>query len=558
MELSGRQEKCWVCGETFGNIALLKTHYKSHINNNTCHICNVTLECQNSLSTHLVNVHSPPFCEHCHQSFADVWELNKHAETSSLFNNHSEEVIKADTPGRQWNDRARKHPDAEQTAASGVDYVVREDSQDGLPSKELLEGESDNDSDSSSTDHSSDSSKSLPSRKSRSTVFSNSFCKVCGKGPFKFVKLHRRHCTGAKVEHRCLLCNATFETSLALNEHYLPLYSCEICGQIFSHQTLYRHHKCPKRSGTGRVLFCSTVMPIACKICKCFFTSEAHLSNHITAAHSSLVRTKVCIIKGHSGHSDKSILLTSQQLPSTYSPAVKINNGGIDGNETNGKPFKNSRPSSSSSPFNGSRHLSAELPFKGVSSGKPAAANTSSNHLVSSVSQAAAAVPHTGRAPAILALFENYSKELALRQRLNMDWRLKPCYRCHLCCATVRQRSFLILHRYRHRGKRLHHCHCGRRFAQRLYLLRHCVQHAEAVDYICASCGKTFTGSKRLAKHLRCRKLLEDTKPNGYHKRRCEMSFTCDCGLTFLRPSAYIWHHIQKHMDTRHLRKRLK
>ncbi|KAM9782918.1 uncharacterized protein ACB057_015201 [Neosynchiropus ocellatus] len=556
MELRGRQEKCWVCGETFGNIALLKTHYKSHINSNTCHICNVTLECQNSLSTHLANVHSPPFCERCHQSFANVWQFNKHAETScrnSGSDNHSEAVIKADpVPER----RVRKHPDAERTAPCSVDYVVGEDSQEGAPSNEPPDGESDNDSDSSSTDHSSDSSKSLPSRKSRSTVFSNSFCKVCGKGPFKFVKLHLRHCTGAKAEHRCVLCSAQFETSLALNEHYLPLYSCEICGQIFSHQTLYQLHKCPKRSGTGRVLFCSEVMPIACKICKCFFTSEAHLSNHITAAHSSLVRTKVCIIKGPSGHNDKSILLASHQLPSTLSPALKINNGGLDGNETNAKPFKNSRPSSSSSSsssssFNGGCLLSAEPPVKGVGS-------ASSNHLVPSASQAAGAAPHADPAPAILALFENYSQELALRQRLNTDWRSKRCYHCRQCGATVRQRSFIIVHRYLHRGERPHYCHCGRRFAQRLHLLRHCVQHAEAVDYICASCGKTFAGSKLLAKHLRCRKLLEDAKPNGRRRRRCEMSFTCDCGRTFLRPSAYIWHHIQKHMDTRHLRKRLK
>lgn len=170
----------------------------------------------------------------------------------------------------------------------------------------------------------------------------------------------------------------------------------------------------------------------------------------------------------------------------------------------------------------------------------------------------AAPVPPSPPTPTILAMFENDSQDVALKKRMNTGWRSKAPHPCRQCGAILRQSSLIISHRYLHRGRRLHRCQCGRAFKHRLHLLRHCVQHAEAISYICVSCGETFTGAKVLAEHIKG-KSRKKSRPGPKRKRKvktkCRMPFTCDCGQLFFRPSAYIWHQLQNRTKTKQLKK---
>uniref|UniRef100_A0A669EJ12 C2H2-type domain-containing protein n=1 Tax=Oreochromis niloticus TaxID=8128 RepID=A0A669EJ12_ORENI len=292
-----------------------------------------------------------------------------------------------------------------------------------------------------------------------------------------------------------------------------------------------RFHQCPKGSKSPLVLFCSESMPKACNICKFLFTSEKYLVEHVTKVHTSVVSTKACTFTTPSlvnGKDNRRAQSTKVQLQSAKFVSKAINGTHSDGQTsgTNGALAQpNQLPSS---------HLHA--PFAVLSS--PPDTNQ----------EGALSNPPSQPMPTILAMFENDSHRLALMKRMNTSWRSKVPYPCRQCGAVLRQPSLIISHRYLHRGRRSHQCPCGRAFKHRLHLLRHCVQHAEAISYICVSCGDTFTGAKLLAQHLKGRSLKKS--PSGCTwkrkvKRTCRMTFMCDCGELFLRPSAYIWHQLK-------------
>uniref|UniRef100_A0A8C2FNY5 C2H2-type domain-containing protein n=1 Tax=Cyprinus carpio TaxID=7962 RepID=A0A8C2FNY5_CYPCA len=108
---------------------------------------------------------------------------------------------------------------------------------------------------------------------------------------------------------------------------------------------------------------------------------------------------------------------------------------------------------------------------------------------------------------------------------------------CRHCGAVSRQPSLKVRHRYLHRGSRLYRCQCGRSFQRQLHLLRHQVQHAESVRFVCAQCGNTFEGAHKLTWHKRKHR-------NGKQcvKKKCKAAFDCSCGQMFTRPSALLWH----------------
>lgn len=165
----------------------------------------------------------------------------------------------------------------------------------------------------------------------------------------------------------------------------------------------------------------------------------------------------------------------------------------------------------------------------------------------------AASDPISALKPTIMAMFENDSQDLAMMKRMNTGWRSKAPYPCRQCGAILRQPSFIISHRYLHRGRRSHQCQCGRAFKHRLHLLRHCVQHAETVSYICVSCGETFIGARLLAEHMKGKSWKKSRSGRTWKrkvKRKCRMPFTCDCGQLFFRPSAYIWHQLKNRTKT--------
>ncbi|KAL7875104.1 hypothetical protein SRHO_G00060740 [Serrasalmus rhombeus] len=158
----------------------------------------------------------------------------------------------------------------------------------------------------------------------------------------------------------------------------------------------------------------------------------------------------------------------------------------------------------------------------------------------------------------IVAMFVNQSQELVLEKRLRQSWHSKTIFPCRHCGAIARQPSLGIRHRYQHRGPRLHRCQCGRTFQRQLHLLRHQVQHAEAMRYVCAACGQTFQGTHHLASHKR--KVFFRFRPSDMKKgtrRECRNVFHCDCGQAFARSSALLWHMLKNSKSSKRFKKLL-
>lgn len=394
---------------------------------------------------------------------------------------------------------------------------------------------------------------------SSDTSAKNTVCSFCGRGPFRSLKIHLRHCT-VKGKHRCSLCKELFETETSLNEHFMLLYTCEVCGQVFSQEKSYHDHQCPKASKSPLVLFCSESLPKACNICKSFFTSQKTLLNHVNKVHMSVVSTKVCIIAKPSTVTNKNVshgVNGSAAQAYLRSPVIgsQVINGKLRVDQASaGSPTAVVKPVpsvSTTSPLTDTSPIPICLisaPKDGTS-GRPTSQNFSSPSPSNVASD-----PVSPPMPTILALFENGSHKISLMKRMNTGWRFKAPHPCRQCGIIFRQPSLIISHRYRHRGRRSHKCQCGRAFKHRLHLLRHCVQHAETVNYICVSCGETFTGANLLAQHINGKsgnKSRSGRKCKLKVKRTCTVPFTCDCGQHFFRPSAYIWHQLQNNIKTK-------
>lgn len=434
------------------------------------------------------------------------------------------------------------------------------------------EPELDGGSGSDTTEHSSDSSNNPPVKKSPPFSFQlksrdraiSEMCPSCGRGPFRSVKLHLFHCTSLKLKHTCSLCKEAFPNEAALKEHYMPLYTCDVCGQVFPLEKLYNDHKCPKGTRSPLVLFCSESRPQPCNICKCFFVSEKSLSNHINKVHMSVVSTKVCIITNPAALADKNAQLGVRHgtVPAVITPnaANQVINGKLCVGHVNIGTQAAAANSHSASALTSP---AKEGPTPDKASAKSAVEATRSERLSNNQGQAAdqpANCPPAESAnqmPTILAMFENGSHDLARTKRMNMGWRSKTPLSCRQCGAIFRQPSLIISHRYLHRGKRSHQCQCGRTFKHQLHLLRHCVQHAENVSYICTSCGETFLGAKLLEEHIRGKSGKRSRSGQKWKprvKRKCKVPLTCDCGQLFFRPSAFIWHQLRNRTKTKPLK----
>lgn len=434
--------------------------------------------------------------------------------------------------------------------------------------------DSSSDSDSSSTDCSSDTSTPKKTPAILPDV-DTSMCAICGRGPFRSMKLHLLHCSGVRVKYQCSLCKKTFPTETSLNEHYVLLYSCDICGQVFSHEIPYHQHPCPNKNKSLLVFFCLETMPKVCNICKSFFTSEKTLLNHVTRVHTSVVSRKVCGEKNVWPGVHESTIQLFVNSPNAVSQVI---NGKLHLDQTNAGPLSTVVSSSASSLTSSSHHgsppqapicMAFPAPVKSANNG---ILSQPTNQLQSKLSaplfdsysstdttlSTVASEPVSPPMPTIMAMFENGSQHVALMKRMNTGWRFKAPYPCRQCGAVFRQPSLIISHRYLHRGRRSHQCLCGRAFKHRLHLLRHCVQHAEAISYICVSCGETFSGARLLAAHMRG-KSRKKSRSGCNRKRKvktkCKMPFACDCGQLFFRPSAYIWHQLKNWKKNKQMKK---
>lgn len=434
-----------------------------------------------------------------------------------------------------------RHQQKGQVSRNTMEYILGEDEDNDSSDRDKDDDTSSSDSD--YDDRTPKHGKLMPKPRDGDTSPMDSMCSFCGKGPFRSLKLHLLHCN-VKVKHQCLRCEEFFPTETSLNEHYMPLYTCEVCGQVFSKEKLYNDHQCPKGIKSCLVLFCSESMPKACNICKSFFTSQETLLNHFNKVHTSVVRRKVCIIT-----KPKTVVpdgVNGSAAPSAVSPpnvADQVVNGNLNGSETTSS-LSSSSSETSGAPFPVCETSAAASapPEKEETPIKPEGQPSSSPPPAAPEASKGVSLP----TPTIMALFENGSHNIALMKRLNTGWRFKAPHPCRQCGTIFRQPFLTISHRYRHRGQRSHHCQCGRAFKHRLHLLRHCVQHAESLNYICVNCGETFTGAKQLAKHITGtigKMSHSGQKQEG--KKKCKVPFTCDCGQNFFRPSAYIWHQLR-------------
>ncbi|XP_076594048.1 uncharacterized protein LOC143325050 [Chaetodon auriga] len=599
---------CHICKITFRRLTSLSTHLDNAHSPPLCKKCHQSFsnvwELNKHAETHCMG--SVPFQE----APSLISAVLHQSQNSDNFSNETAQqttnsALRGLVSESKAQPRIEMKPGRPETSENSVEYIVGEDDKDiDMESEKADEStssesddedktrsksadlcpddpESDGGSNSSSTDCSSDSSNSPHSKNTPAVLPSvnSSMCASCGRGPFRSMKLHLLHCSGIRVKYQCSLCKELFLTETSLNEHYMPLYSCNICGQVFSHENSYHHHQCPKGSKPPLVLFCSESMPQACNICKSFFTSEKTLLNHVTRVHTSVVSTKVCIITNPSVLTDKKV---SPGVPGTAAQLAigspSVFNQVINGKLRVGQTYAGSLSSVVKSSSHTGRPApiplaSAAAPVGFVKDGAPgqptdqplnclpAPLFVPAPSATDTTPAAVASDPVSPQMPTIMAMFENDSQDVALMKRMNTGWRFKAPHPCRQCGAILRQPSLIISHRYLHRGHRSHQCQCGRAFKHRLHLLRHCVQHAETVSYICVSCGETFTGAKLIAEHMKGKSQKKSNSGRKWKckvKRKCRMPFTCDCGQLFFRPSAYIWHQLQNRTKTKRLRKPLK
>ncbi|XP_051573787.1 uncharacterized protein LOC127452415 isoform X2 [Myxocyprinus asiaticus] len=156
----------------------------------------------------------------------------------------------------------------------------------------------------------------------------------------------------------------------------------------------------------------------------------------------------------------------------------------------------------------------------------------------------------------IVAMFLNQSKDLPLKKQFQQSWRSKTIFPCRQCGAISRQLSLRVRHRYLHQGSRLYRCQCGKSFQRQLHLLRHQVQHAESVRFVCARCGNTFDGAHKLTLHKqRLHRKHKTTNGRQYAKKKCTAAFDCICGQEFARPSALLWHMLKNAKPLKHKHK---
>ncbi|XP_042279372.1 zinc finger protein 585A isoform X2 [Thunnus maccoyii] len=614
---------CHICKVTFRRLTSLSTHLDNAHSPPLCRKCHQSFSNVWELNKHAETLcmGSAPFQEAPSLTSAVICQSqNSDSLANKVTAQQSADSVLRDSESESMRrDRFEMRP---ATSENSVEYIVGEDDKDIESPHETGweeeddstssytddenetrsepadmcsdDPESDGDSNSCATDCSSDSSNSPHSKKTPATLHNvdSSVCSACGRGPFRSLKVHLLHCSGIRVKYQCSLCKMLFPTETSLNQHYMPLYSCDICGQVFSLDHSYNQHQCPKGGNSPTIFFCTESMPKVCNICRSFFTSEKTLLNHVARVHTSVSSTKLSIITNPSALTNKKlspgvsgtaarsatsssghVLVSSSATCQSPSAVKQVVNGKLSVGQNyagtlstvvksspsclSTSSFHKGRPPAptcmtsaagpvrSGHPTNQPSRLSAPLFFP------PSATDTTP---VTPVSH-----PVSPPIPTIMAMFENDSQEVALMKRMSTGWRSKAPYPCRQCGAVLRQPSFIISHRYLHRGRRSHRCQCGRAFKHRLHLLRHCVQHAEAMSYICVNCGESFTGAKLLAEHMKGKSQKKSSSSGHTWKRRvkrkCKMPFTCDCGQLFFRPSAYIWHQLKNKTKTKQWKK---
>lgn len=259
--------------------------------------------------------------------------------------------------------------------------------------------------------------------------------------------------------------------------------------------------------------------------------TPSQLPGNIPGHSPSIVRTSL--------PKQSTTTICQNQIVGSFSPTVPNFSAPISVSSNNNKSIPASKPLT----------LPANALVTHVSCPTLVSALLQKNQLKVSSHTSSAKVqdPTTGSLKAV-AMSRSKRKDLAPKK----TWRSKSIFPCRHCGAISRQPSLRLRHRYLRQRSRLYRCKCGSSFQRQLHLLRHQVQHAESVRFVCACCGSTFNGAHELARHKQGLK----TKHRQYAKKQCISAFDCICGKLFARPSALLWHMLKNTKTLKHTHKK--
>ncbi|XP_062848002.1 uncharacterized protein si:dkey-79d12.4 [Trichomycterus rosablanca] len=383
-------------------------------------------------------------------------------------------------------------------------------------------------------------------------------CTFCGLSKDPNSENPMKQCT-CILSNKCSLCEVTFATLELLlkhqaDEHPKARYFCVGCLQLFLNQEAFWKHTCSKakvltpsvsanNASATVVNLKSSDPPFNKQVpqkCPAVFTRSSVLPKVLPVSGSQKFPMQVMTTRSLSYNQNKKVtcLLVNggQALVTPISSASHAKMRLIPVLTRLPNKVVPKTPLHSISPQTQSTRVPLPSPASSqiYSSGSLFKSSVQSQHTCKSYAPQGLSSHQTSLKT--VPMFVNRSQKMSFQKCLRQNWLSRAKFLCRQCGVMSCQPSVSVQHRYQHRGLRLHRCQCGRAFQHRLHLLRHQVQHAESTCYVCATCGRTFHGTRQLARHRL------DTFFRKKARKDCTNVFPCYCGQVFGRPSALLWH----------------
>ncbi|XP_028678255.2 uncharacterized protein si:dkey-79d12.4 isoform X2 [Erpetoichthys calabaricus] len=382
----------------------------------------------------------------------------------------------------------------------------------------------------------------------------DSKCPYCGKAYIRthYIFRHIQSCPNRRQEI-CSLCSLPFPSQASLIQHVskshnkLRMYACDLCKEVFPDVVIYNQHGCfsnklttvPQKldtQGNDKMVKCALPVNISHQITAVQASPSTSTVFHLptgaqvvastaTGTRSSVTATKDSVPGGllrALGLENKTNVLLPTLQNAVISIVKPISESLVNLQNNNSSALPRPQINSPAAPL---KLLSEDLPGQSEQPLKII------RLYVSKRKQISGGLHEQGK---------QQDKPTSLR---------KIIFRCRQCGVSSSHPSLNVVHRYLHRGRLAFRCQCGKAFVRRLHLLRHQVCHAESSSFICASCGQTFLGANRFARHKQTKmgpvKKKQSKKKQQQRTSECQTPFSCTCGHPFLKPAAYLWHKLK-------------